>query len=210
MGEDERGEMEADRERAREALAAAPAPVREAIAANDVEALTAALESLPEEEAARVVESLGRAGVLAPSPSASGGPDMAEILRTFDPFLHAAAAVARGDDEPRAAVEAALPDLEENGWQLAEAVRRIWAGERDAEALTAEVDPNSAGIIRRVLELIEAPTPEEALAAAPAPIREAIEADDVESLKAELEAMPQEEAARVFTSLRDSGVLQVQ
>jgi hypothetical protein len=35
--------------------------------------------------------------------------------------------------------------------------RSIWAGERDAGALTAPVDPNSARLLRRVLELLERP-----------------------------------------------------
>lgn len=35
-----------------------------------------------------------------------------------------------------------------------EAVGRIWAGERDPEVLTGNVDPNSAQLIRRILELI--------------------------------------------------------
>jgi len=37
---------------------------------------------------------------------------------------------------------------------IAGAVRRIWAGERDPEALTAGIDPNSAALVRRALELL--------------------------------------------------------
>jgi hypothetical protein len=48
-----------------------------------------------------------------------------------------------------------LPQLEAKGWRLTAATERIWAGERDAEALTAAVDSNSARLIRRVLELVE-------------------------------------------------------
>lgn len=207
MVEDERAEREAERERAQEALAAAPGPVREAIEAQDLEALKSALDSLPEEEATQVVEGLQRGGVLGSEPSSPSGPDMEEVLRNFDPLLRDAAAVARGDDASREQIEAALPGLEENGWRLTEAVQRIWAGEREAEALTADVDPNSALLIRRILQLIDAPTPEEALAEAPAPVREAIEANEVEALRSALEAMPQEEAAQVFASLRDAGIL---
>lgn len=202
-----RAEMQAGRERAEAALAAAPAAVREAIEAGDFEALNAAMKRLPEEEEARVAQSLGEAGVLRAAPAARSGPDMDQLLRNFDPLLRGIAVVARGHDEPREEIEEALPKMEENGWRLTDAVHRIWKGERDAEVLTAEVDPNSAQLIRRILELIEQPTYEEALAAAPAPVREAIVAGDVEALNAALEALPEEEAGRVLQSLQEAGVL---
>lgn len=85
----------------------------------------------------------------------AAGPDVEQVLRNFGPLLRGIAAVARGDDEPRAVIEAALPELEANGWRLTAATERIWAGERAAEALTAAVDPNSARLIRRILELVE-------------------------------------------------------
>jgi hypothetical protein len=72
----------------------------------------------------------------------------------FEPLLQGIAAVARGDDRPRAEIEAALPQLEENGWMLAGPVRRIWAGERDAVALTAGLDAQDAALVRRILALL--------------------------------------------------------
>ena len=90
------------------------------------------------------------------------GLDMAEVLREFDPLLKDIALVAKGDEGPRATIEEHLPTLEEKGWRLSGAVRRIWAGEREAEALTGGIDLNSAQLIRRILELIEQPSPEPA------------------------------------------------
>lgn len=63
--------------------------------------------------------------------------------------------MAGGAAEARAEIEALLPKLEANGWRLTAATERIWAGERDVEALTNEVDPNSALLVRRILELVE-------------------------------------------------------
>ena len=42
-----------------------------------------------------------------------------------------------------------------------EAIQRIWAGERDEEALTAEIDYNSRAIVRAILAQLagEALTP---------------------------------------------------
>jgi tetratricopeptide (TPR) repeat protein len=62
------------------------------------------------------------------------------------------AAAAQGDAQARAAVEAALPQLETNGWQIADATRRIWAGERDWGALVEELDRQDALLVLRVLE----------------------------------------------------------
>ena len=47
-----------------------------------------------------------------------------------------------------------LPKLEENGWRIAGAARRIWAGERDPEALTAGLDEQDSALVRRALELL--------------------------------------------------------
>lgn len=191
--------------RAEEALAAAPAPVREAIEANDPEALNTALRSLPPEEVGEVVGRLQEAGVL--GEAAGSELDMDRVLQELDPFLQAVAAVARGDEEPRERVEEALPKFEENGWRLGEPVRRIWEGDRDPEALTEGLDAQDTRLVRRILELIDAPTPEEALAAVPAPVREAVEAEDHEALQAALASLPEEEASRVVARLLDGGIL---
>ena len=92
-----------------------------------------------------------QAGIDEPEPS---GPDMNQVLQNFAPLLEAIAAVARGDDGPREQIEAVLPELEEQGWQLTDAVHRLWAGKRDPEALTAGIDPNSAQLILHILALL--------------------------------------------------------
>jgi len=68
--------------------------------------------------------------------------------------LEAIAAVARGVDGPRAQIEAMLPQLEENGWHLTDAVHRLWAGERDPTALTAGIDDQDAALVRHILQLL--------------------------------------------------------
>ncbi len=80
--------------------------------------------------------------------------DLQEILGKFEPLLQAIAAVARGDQSNREEIEATLLKLEENGRRFAEATRRIWVGERDAEALTAGLDEQDSALVRRVLELL--------------------------------------------------------
>jgi hypothetical protein len=56
----------------------------------------------------------------------------------------------------RARVEAGLPRLEQAGWHIRAAVKRIWAGERDWHTLVDELDGADAFLILRVLETLAA------------------------------------------------------
>lgn len=78
---------------------------------------------------------------------------MAETLRKFEPRLQAIAAAVR-DASLRPKLEPVLADLEQKGWMLRQPVQRVWAGERDAAALTAGIDGNSAQLVRRILALL--------------------------------------------------------
>ena len=76
------------------------------------------------------------------------------IDRQHGQLIGAIAAAALGDAQAREEIEAALPELEERGWKIAAATRRIWAGERDWHSLAEGIDRNSALLILRVLETI--------------------------------------------------------
>jgi hypothetical protein len=69
-------------------------------------------------------------------------------------LIAAIAAAAQGDAQARAAVEAALPQLEANGWGITDATRRIWAGEREWGALVEELSGQEALFVLRVPEEI--------------------------------------------------------
>jgi len=135
------------------------------------------------------------------------GPDMDRVLQQFDGLLRGIAAVARGNDEPRAELENLLPGLEENGWQISEAVQRIWDGERDVEALTAGLDLNSTRLVQRILELIDQPSPQEVAASLPSEVRAALEAGGIEALRTALATLPEEEALEIIERLRAAGVI---
>ena len=77
------------------------------------------------------------------------------MLQQFEPLLQMIAAVARGDDEPRATIEALLPDLETKGFKLTQPVERLWAGERGQAALLTGLDPADTALVRRLVELVE-------------------------------------------------------
>ncbi len=64
------------------------------------------------------------------------------------------AAAAKGDSQVQVKVEAALPQLEEQGWHITDAVRRIWAGERDWHAMADGLDRQDALLILQVLETL--------------------------------------------------------
>ncbi len=78
------------------------------------------------------------------------------IDQQHDVLIQSIAAAARGDSAARATVEKALPQLEENGWRITDATRRLWAGERDWHSLCEGITANSALLILRVLESINA------------------------------------------------------
>jgi hypothetical protein len=78
---------------------------------------------------------------------------MEETLRQFEPLLQQLAA-AVDDPDQQAALAETLADLAAKGWQLTAPVHRLWAGERDAAALTAGIDGNSAQLVRRLLALV--------------------------------------------------------
>lgn len=73
----------------------------------------------------------------------------------FQPLISVIAAITHGDQTRRAEVEYLLPQIDNNGWHIEQAVQRIWQGERDAAALTEGLDANSAAIVRAVLNAIE-------------------------------------------------------
>lgn len=76
------------------------------------------------------------------------------IDNQFGDFIQTVAAAASGDAAARKTVEERLPRLEAAGWHVAEAVRRIWAGDRDWHALCADLDRQDALLILRVLETL--------------------------------------------------------
>ena len=122
-------------------------------------ALREALQALPEAEARTVLQELHDAGLVggggggAGNDSSDSSDSVQATLQQFEPLLQMIAAVAKGDEEPRAAIEALLPELETKGFKLTQAVERLWAGERDQAALLTGLDPVDTALIRRLVEL---------------------------------------------------------
>jgi hypothetical protein len=86
------------------------------------------------------------------------GPDMTQVLADFEPLLQALASAGK-DETRRGELEPVLAEGEAEGWRLTDPVHRIWAGERDAEALTAGLDAQDSALIRRLLEILAADRP---------------------------------------------------
>ena len=64
------------------------------------------------------------------------------------------AAVANGDEGPRAKVEQALIQFEQDGWRLMGPVSLLWRGERDEAVLAQGLDEQDARLVKRILELL--------------------------------------------------------
>ena len=153
MVAEEKRRRDESKQRQDAVLASAPAAVRAAFELEGDEfaaALRAALAEMPEAEAAALKQRLREVGLI----QSPAGPDMTQVLHKFEPLLQGIAA-AVNDEGLRAQIEPLLAAWEQKGWRLTEAVHRIWAGERDAEALTAGMDEQDTALVRRVLELLE-------------------------------------------------------
>jgi hypothetical protein len=131
-----------------------PPAVLAALEKEDFAALSDALQELPPQEAEGVLQRLEESGVVVRGQEALNV-NIERVLRELDPLLQAVAAVAAGDEQPRASVEAALVELEESGLELLEVVQLIWVGERDANLLTADLDPISTAVAHRILALLQ-------------------------------------------------------
>ncbi len=100
-----------------------------------------------------------------------------------------------------------MPNAEANGWHIADAIHRIWAGERDWHTLAENMDGQDALLILRVLETIAQPeeaqsiTPEQVFASLPVAIREAMEQGDQAAFEKAFEALSQEEQQAVVAAI---------
>jgi hypothetical protein len=140
------------RQRQTAVLAALPEAVRAAFDLVDDEfsaALRGALAALPAEDAVAIRQQLQEVGLIA-SPA---GPDLEQVLREFEPLLQEIVAAVT-DASQRGPLEPVLADLEQQGWKIRQPVQRLWAGERDAEALTAGLDAQESALVRQLLHLL--------------------------------------------------------
>lgn len=75
------------------------------------------------------------------------------IDQQFGELIEALAA-ATGDMPLRERIEEVFPRLEANDWQIAAAIRRIWAGEREWHALVDDLSNPASLLVLRVLETL--------------------------------------------------------
>ncbi|HEU4323180.1 MAG TPA: tetratricopeptide repeat protein [Roseiflexaceae bacterium] len=78
----------------------------------------------------------------------------ARVIQQFLPLLGDIALAAHGDEVARQLVEAVLPLMEQSDWRITNAVRRIWAGDHDAAALTQGLDEQERALVLKVLRLV--------------------------------------------------------
>lgn len=166
----------------------------------------AALEELPQEQAVQVFNSLLNAGLIVEPP------DIEQELESFDPLLNDIAAVAKGGAavEVRESIENAIKAFPELDRYLGDPVRKIWDGERNVETLVSNIDPVGSLLVRRLLDIINRPAPDEVLATMPESVRLAFSLDKdaaVIELNRILNEMPQEKAAEIVKRLRDAKLI---
>jgi hypothetical protein len=134
-----------------------------------------------------------------------GPGDPAKVL---DNLVMAAALVAKGqeDEALRQEVREVLVTMDANGFQLGEAVEKLWAGERDEAVLTAGLDERSADMVARMNRITSEATALDALEEMPDAMREALASDDSAALEAAVDAMSAEEQIALTEQLVDAGL----
>lgn len=137
-----------------EVIASLPAAIREALERGDETGFQQAFETLAPEEQRTLVEAMHALQVQQGQAVVEEQGDLlaSAVLQQFEPLLQAIAIVATGDATYRSAIEKALAVPEAR--QFSDAVQHIWAGERNAITLTAELDEQDTLLIHRVLEII--------------------------------------------------------
>jgi hypothetical protein len=82
----------------------------------------------------------------------------------WGPTVQAVVAGTLGDPTAQEAVRTAFDVWEEHGWEVSEAFRRIWQGERDWRELTEGLNRRSVTVVLRVLQMLGVATPRAELA----------------------------------------------
>ncbi|OPZ10570.1 MAG: hypothetical protein BWZ10_02354 [candidate division BRC1 bacterium ADurb.BinA364] len=189
-----------------------PKLLAEAIRSGDAQAIQRQLSQLSERERAAVTVAMRKTAGRMKRQSAAIAPSEADLRRVvayFDPLLRAIAAVAKGHGgrELRKSLEAEFQELASQGSKLGDAAKAIWDGELDLETIDHDLGPVDARLARRILEWIDRPLPEEALAKAPPAVREAIESNDHQAYFAAMEALGDEQAAALRLELEKAGIV---
>jgi DNA-directed RNA polymerase specialized sigma24 family protein len=135
------------------------------------------------------------------------GTTLDDVIREFEPLLQGIAAVARGNHLYRADIEAMFPFLEEHGWRITEAVRRIWAGERDWFSLMYGLDIQDSALLKRILDLINQPVTADLVSELPAAVRQGLSDQDVQAINDALEELPPAQAQAIVQELLDTGMV---
>jgi len=92
-----------------------------------------------------------------------------EFDRRFGDLILPLAAAAASNEKARTMIQRDLPHMEAAGWHIQSAAERIFAGERDWEALVEDLDRTSALLVRRVLDVLARPEEAQAIKAAGKP-----------------------------------------
>jgi len=137
------------REGRRQAGSPLPPAVSAALANGDRAELLAAIEQLAPDEMEQTMRLLHDEGIVDAQSLAN-----LQALRALGALVQLVAAATLDPDRDRTTLEKALADLEQGGWRLRSAIHRLWEGERDRDALTAELAGHEAALVLRALELV--------------------------------------------------------
>ncbi len=177
-----------------------PAAVRAAIEAQDAAAFQCAMDELSPEQAKEVRRQLEEAGIIGTGPA--GWTDFEALLQEFEVLIQAIATAVGGDEAQRSQVLETLEKLEQAGYHLEQAVRRMWAGERHVAGLIEGLDPNSARLVVHILGRIDPGVADSAgQVTIPEEVLAAIQAQDEQAFELAMNRLEPAERQRVAEEL---------
>jgi hypothetical protein len=90
--------------------------------------------------------------------AAFAGADVTAQTKAFESLIQGIVAATNGNEDAKQEVEAVFDQLIAGNWQIVDAIKAIWAGERDTTKLTEGIDRNSSLIVRRILQVLNGDT----------------------------------------------------
>jgi len=146
------------RRRRAELVESMPVSLQKAFHSGDPDAVERELQKLPSPEQKRFNESMDELLIEAGIETEEAlDADDEDLLDSFDDLLEEIMDIVNGTagEASRTEVENELNDLEANGWQLLDPVRRIWDGERNLESLAAGLPREETVILETLLARLD-------------------------------------------------------
>ncbi|MDM8516009.1 tetratricopeptide repeat protein [Desulfobacterales bacterium HSG16] len=123
-------------------------------------------------------------------------PQVSKLLKDFKLVIEAVVAACVGNEGAKRTVDKSFERFRKGGWRIEDAIRAIWAGERNEMVLARDIDLGSRAIVLAILSLLKGQNP-----------FEDIDTEESVGAEQETEEWPEEEREISLTDLIEMAVL---